>query len=175
MDQAALTGLPVDAPAINSYIATMMRRAMLLGAAFWLIAAAAVAEDYSAGGLTVVSPWSRATPRGLTVAAVYMTIRNDGATPDRLLDGTTPAASRFEIHSTVIEDGVARMRPVTGGLEIAPGKTVELKPGALHVMLLGVKQPMREGDRVKATLTFERAGSVDIEFVVRSIGAQTGG
>ena len=81
-----------------------------------------------------------------------MTITNKGTAPDRLVGGSTSAASGFEVHSMVMEQGVAKMRPVEGGLEIKPGETVELKPGSFHVMLTGLKQPLEKGQKVKATL-----------------------
>ena len=70
-----------------------------------------------------------------------------------------------------MEQGVAKMRPVEGGLEIKPGETVELKPGSFHVMLMGLKQPLQKGEKVKGTLEFEKAGKVDIEFAVEALGA----
>ena len=70
-----------------------------------------------------------------------------------------------------MEQGVARMRPVEGGLEIKPGETVELKPGSFHVMLMGLKQPLEKGQKVKGTLEFEKAGKVEIEYAVEAVGA----
>ena len=99
-----------------------------------------------------------------------MTITNKGTAPDRLVSGSTPAASGFEVHSMVMEQGVAKMRPVEGGLEIKPGETVELKPGSFHVMLTGLKQPLEKGQKVKATLEFEKAGKVDVEYSVEAAG-----
>jgi copper(I)-binding protein len=71
----------------------------------------------------------------------------------------------------VMEQGVAKMRPVEGGLEIKPGETVELKPGSFHVMLTGLTQPLEKGQKVKATLRFEKAGKVDVEYSVEAAGA----
>jgi copper(I)-binding protein len=84
--------------------------------------------------------------------------------------GSTAAASGFEVHSMVMEQGVAKMRPVEGGLEIKPGETVELKPGSFHVMLTGLKQPLEKGQKVKATLEFAKAGKVDVEYAVEAAG-----
>jgi periplasmic copper chaperone A len=131
------------------------------------------AEDYAAGGLQIGNPWARATPSGATVGAGYLTIMNKGKAPDRLIGGSAAPASRFEIHNTVVEGGVAKMRPIAG-LEIKPGETVELKPGGMHVMLLGLKQPLKQGQRIKGTLVFEQAGTVAIEFAVQAAGAPTG-
>jgi copper(I)-binding protein len=70
----------------------------------------------------------------------------------------------------VMEQGVAKMRPLTGGLEIKPGETVELKPGSMHVMLMGLKQPLEKGQKVKGTLEFEKAGKLEIEYAVEALG-----
>jgi copper(I)-binding protein len=99
-----------------------------------------------------------------------MSITNKGTAPDRLVGGATSAAAGFEVHNMTMDQGVAKMRPVEGGLEIKPGETVELKPGSFHVMLTGLKQPLEKGQKVKATLQFEKAGKVDIEYVVEAAG-----
>src|SRR5262245_39587535 len=133
----------------------------------------AAAEDYTVGPLTIAKPWTRATPKGATVAGAYLAISNKGTASDRLIGGSTAVATRFEVHSMVMEQGVAKMRPVEGGLEIKPGETVELRPGSLHVMLLGLKQPLAKGEKVKGTLEFEKAGKVEIEYAVEALGATT--
>jgi copper(I)-binding protein len=74
-----------------------------------------------------------------------------------------------------MENGVAKMRPVNGGLEIKPGQTVELKPGSFHIMFVGLKKPLANGDHIKATLMFERAGTLNVEFDVHEMGASTTG
>ena len=154
----------------------MNRLAIVIAAA--LVAALALpaqAEDVTAGGVKISAPWARATPKGAAVGAGYMTITNSGTAPDRLLGGATDVSNRFEIHEMTMDNGVMRMRPIAKGLEIKPGQTVALKPGGNHVMFLGLKQPLAKGEHVKATLTFEKAGKVDVDFSVESIGAQTGG
>src|SRR5213593_588739 len=95
--------------------------AFFFTAAFALAVSAAAAGDYKAGSLDISDPWSRATPKGASVAAGYMTIKNTGSSPDRLIEGSSDVASRFELHEMKMEDGVAKMRPVKGGLEIKPG------------------------------------------------------
>ena len=114
-------------------------------------------------------------PGGSSVAAGYMTIKNSGSTPDRLISGSSDVAPKFEVHEMKMEDGIAKMRPVKGGLEIKPGETVELKPGSFHVMFVGLKKPLSAGDQFKATLVFEKAGSVNIDYDVRAMGSQPGG
>jgi periplasmic copper chaperone A len=104
-----------------------------------------------------------------------MKIKNNGSTPDRLISGSADVGSKFELHEMKMENGVARMRPVKDGLEIKPGETVELKPGSLHVMFVGLKKPLSAGDRFKATLVFEKAGPVNVEYDVLAMGSEPGG
>ena len=141
-----------------------------MGLAVALAAATTSAENFSIGSIEVGNPWTRVTPRGAPVAVVYMTITNKGSVAVRLMAGSTNVAGRFELHTMVTEDGIAKMRPVTGGLEIKPGSTVKLEPGGLHGMLVGLKQPITLGERVTGTLVFERAGKMDVEFAVLPIG-----
>lgn len=130
---------------------------------------------YQAGSLLIEAPWSRATPGGAKVAGGYMRITNRGTEPDRLVGGSAAAAGRFEVHEMSNVDGVMRMRPVEGGLAIPPGATVELKPGGYHAMLMDLRQPLKEGDRVEGVLMFERAGTVAITYRVGGIGAKDAG
>jgi copper(I)-binding protein len=134
-------------------------------------ASAANATDYKVGTLEIDNPWSPAVPRGATVAAGYMTIKNTGTEPDRLVGGSTPLAGKFEIHQMTMDKGVMTMRPLPDGLEIKPGATVELKPSAYHIMIMGLTQPIERGKPFKASLTFEKAGPVDVEFMVERLGA----
>jgi copper(I)-binding protein len=119
--------------------------AFFFTAVFGLAVTTASAADYKAGSLEISDPWSRATPKGSSVAAGYMTIRNTGSTPDRLISGSSDVTSKFEVHEMKMENGVAKMRPVKGGLEIKPGETVELKPGSFHVMFVGLNPDCPNG------------------------------
>jgi copper(I)-binding protein len=129
-------------------------------------------ETFRAGTIVVEAPWSRATPGGAKVGGGYMRITNTGSEPDRLVGGSTVVAERFEVHRSTIADGEARMEPVTGGLEIGPGQTVELKPGTMHAMFVDLRQGLKPGEAVKGTLVFEKASTVAIEYRVGGIGAQ---
>src|SRR5689334_2548585 len=118
----------------------MKRVAMYVGAAVLAALAAmpagrAAAEDYTAGSLQIGNPWARATPSGASVGAGYLTIVNKGTEPDRLIGGSAAPASHIEVHNTVVEQGVAKMRMLKT-LDIGPGETVELKPGGMHVMFV---------------------------------------
>ena len=93
------------------------------------------AADYDVGSIHISQPWSRATPKGASSGAGYMTITNKGATPDRVSCVSSDASAQCQIHTMTMEDGVMKMRPVEGGLEILPGETVTLKPGGFHMML----------------------------------------
>jgi periplasmic copper chaperone A len=133
----------------------------------------ASAAEFRTGSIEVDNPWLRATPRGTSVAGGYMKISNKGSLPDRLIGGSTAVAGRFEVHQMLMDQGVAKMRPIEGGLEIKPGDTVELKPGSLHVMFMDLKQPLEKGQKIKGTLEFEKAGKIDIEYTVEAVGASS--
>ena len=157
-----------------------MRRSLSIRLAVLAAAVAAVlhgrdaaAADFSIGSIQIGNPWTRATPKGADIAGAYMTLSNKGTAPDRLIGGSSPVAGRFELHLMTVEDGVMKMRPVDGGLEIKPGTTVELKPGSFHIMLMGLKQPLEKGQKVKGTLVFEKAGTVEIEYAVEALGASS--
>ena len=135
------------------------------------INATAMATDYKVGSLEIGSPWSRATPKGSQTAIGYMTIKNNGTTPDRLTGGSVDVADHFELHVTTIENGIARMRELSD-IEIKPGQVVEFKPGGSHVMFVNLKHPLSKGEHINGTLVFERAGKVQIEYSVEGIGDQ---
>jgi periplasmic copper chaperone A len=149
---------------------------MSMGAAI-LVVVTSVARpaDYTLGSLEIRSPWTRETPKGATIGGGYVEIKNNGTAPDKLLLGTVSVAKRFQIHSTTIEDGVAKMREVTAGIEIKPGETIKFEPGGSHLMFVNLMQPLHEGDAVRGTLTFERAGTIDIEYAVLGMGAKEPG
>jgi len=140
-----------------------------------LLAGAAIAGDVTAGALKIGQPWSRATPNGAKVAGGYLSVTNTGAEPDTLTGGTFDEAGSVEIHSMSMEGGVMKMATVENGLVVKPGETVTLKPGGLHLMFLGLKDPLKKGQTVKGTLTFAKAGSVPVTFTVESLAAKAPG
>jgi copper(I)-binding protein len=149
-----------------------MRTSTIFFAGILAVAAStAYATDYKAGTLEISDPWSRATPKGATVAAGYMKITNIGSTADRLIGGSSDIAPKFEVHEMTMENGVMKMRPVKGGLDLKSGENVELKPGSFHVMFVGLTKPLAAGDHIKATLQFEKAGTINIDFDVRAMGS----
>lgn len=116
-----------------------------------------------------VQAWARATPPGGTVGGAYLTIRNPGSS-DRLLKVRTSASERAEIHQTSMVDGQMQMREIDA-LDIPANGQVKLEPGGLHLMLVGLKQPLHEGDVIPLTLEFERAGTLQVQARVESLGA----
>lgn len=139
-----------------------MIRAILAAAA--LIAHPALAGDVSIGGA-----YARAVPEGARASAAYMTIANVGAVDDRLIAARTYAARRVELHTHIMEDGVARMREVEGGIPAPAGETVALEPGGLHVMMMGLTRQLREGESVDLTLVFEQAGEIAVTAPIRPV------
>jgi copper(I)-binding protein len=145
---------------------TLFTRASVALLAFAVSATLAFAHEYKLGNLEIAHPWAKATLAGQPVAGGFMKITNTGTEPDRLVKITTGVSDMTQIHEMKVEDGIMKMGEIPGGIEVAPGATVELKPGGLHVMFMGIKTPFKEGDMVKATLTFEKAGTIDVEFKV---------
>ena len=127
------------------------------------------------GELDVSAPWSRAIPPAAPVAAGYLSIHNRGSHDDRLVEVRSTAAARVEIHELRHEDGMARMRQLPDGLPLPAGDTVELRPGGYHLMFITPGEGFVAGSQVDATLVFERAGELAVQFEVRPIGAQSAG
>ena len=133
------------------------------------------AADYDVGPIHIAQPWARATPKGAKSGAAYMTVTNNGSMPDRLSCVSSDASAECELHSMTMENGVMKMRSVMGGLEIKPGETVMLKPSSTHLMLLNLKHPLEQDSAITATLLFEKAGTVQVEFPIAAIGAAAPG
>jgi periplasmic copper chaperone A len=146
--------------------------ALCSAAVLALVSAAPLrAEEVKAGNLVITQAWSRATPGGAKIGGGYLTIANQGSTPDRLIGGSAEIAANVQIHEMSMKNGVMTMRPLEQGLVIEPGKTVKLSPGGLHLMLLDLTAPLKQGERVPVTLEFEKAGKVSVVFDVGGIGA----
>ena len=133
-----------------------------------LFLVAALAAFPASAQVTVENAWARATPPGAKLGAGYLLIRNGGSAADRLLAASTPAAERVELHTTVREGDVARMRQVKAYDVPALGR-LELKPGGSHLMLVNLKAPLKEGQKIPAVLKFEKAGEVKAELDVRPL------
>jgi copper(I)-binding protein len=149
-----------------------MIRIFLLLAALGSIPIAASADVSQIGPIQIEHPWTRATPAGATVGGGYMKITNRGTTPDRLMGASLSAAKRVLIHEMKMDGSVMKMRVLDQGVEIKPGATVEFGPQSLHLMFEGLQEPLVQGHRLKGTLVFEKAGAVEVEYVVESLGAR---
>lgn len=114
-----------------------------------------------------------AGPRAQTAAA-YVTIVNGGSEDDRLTSASGEAARRMELHRHVLEDDVARMLPIPEGVPAPAGETVTLEPGKMHVMLMGLTEPLTPGGSLALTLVFERAGPIALTLPVRGLDAPSG-
>ena len=142
-----------------------------LCAAFFAIASitAAHAHGGRAGDIDISHPFATPTPPGAINGAAYvMALQNTGTQPDRLVRASTALAQRVEIHTMAVDaGGVMRMREVSE-IALPPGATVKMRPGeGFHFMLIGLKQPLKEGDSVPLTLEFERGGKVEVKAVVQ--------
>src|SRR6202158_6158362 len=114
--------------------------------------APAHAQEVKAGDLVITQAWSRATPGGAKVGGGFLTIENKGSAPDRLIGGSVDVAGRVEVHEMAVTNGVMTMRQLERGLTIEPGKTVTLAPGGYHLMMLGLKSPLKQGGKLPVTL-----------------------
>jgi periplasmic copper chaperone A len=153
----------------------MKRIAFLLSAAILGFSSAAVsAEDYKLGSLEIENPYARATPPNAPVSGGYMTIRNSGAEADRLISGEATFAERVEIHEMAMDGEVMKMRQLADGLEIPAGGEVVLKPGGYHVMFIGIDSQFKDGETRNVKLTFEKAGTIELEFAVQDMKAMQG-
>jgi copper(I)-binding protein len=148
----------------------MLRRRPLVVFLPALLAAPAAAQETRAGDLLVQQPWTRAAGQGATGAG-FMAISNRGAAADRLLSVSSPLARAAELHTMIRDGDVMRMRPVQA-IEVPGGQTVTLRPGGLHLMLIGLSQPLREGESVPVVLRFERVGPVQVALSVQPAGAR---
>lgn len=134
-----------------------------------LAAAAAAAHDYALGDLTIAHPWARASAGPARNGAAYLSVRNGGEA-DRLVAVAGDVAERVELHTHRTEGTVMQMRQVEA-VEVPAGGTATLQPGGFHIMLIGLKQPLKEGERFPLLLTFEKAGAVTVEVKVEGVGS----
>jgi len=145
----------------------MFRRLIPLLAAGALCATPASAHQYELGTLVIGHPWARPTAPGMPLGAAYLSITNNGKYADALVAASSPAAARVEFHQTTLADGMARMRPLTE-IAIAPGATVKIEPGGIHVMLADLKAPLEPGKPVPLELEFRVAGKLTVELSIEA-------
>ncbi len=147
--------------------------AFLLALSLLTLTTAVIAQHgTNAGALVIEAPWTRATPGGAKVAGGFLKITNTGRTPDRLIGGTLPPAASVEVHEMSMSDGIMKMRRLEKGLEIAPGASIELKPGSYHMMFMGLSEGLTAGGTIRGTLVFEKAGTIGVEYRIAPIGSQ---
>ena len=146
--------------------------AVLLFSVFALPGQTLRADGVKVGGLMIMHPWARASAGEANVGAVYLTVVNNSSKLDRLIMVGTDRGGKAALHNHVMKSGVMMME-TAGPIEIKPGDRVEFKPGGLHVMLSGLKSPLRKGELFKLRLSFENAGKASGDVKVRSVGAKS--
>lgn len=144
---------------------TITNRLLLTAAAALLLTGAAQAD------ITVTSPFSRASAPSAKAGAAFLTLNIDTGS-DKLVAVSSPVAEKAELHAHLMEDGIAKMRAVAGGIPVAAGMPTELKPGGLHIMLIGLKAPLKQGESFPLTLNFEKAGAVTVTVPIQGPGAK---
>jgi copper(I)-binding protein len=154
---------------MRTHVRNRIKKLGLVGLGFCAWSSFAAAQEFKAGGITVIAPWARATPGSAKVGGAYLELKAAGA-GDRLISATSTVAGTVEIHEHVNEGGVMKMRRVDG-LAVPAGGSVTLKPGGYHLMLMDLKRPLKQGDKLQLTLTFEKAGTVAVEGPIAPIGA----
>ncbi len=127
-------------------------------------------QAQSAGGLEIRHAWARATPGAAHNGAVYLTILNHGGGDDTLTGASTPAAAKAELHTTLDDNGVMKMRPLAA-LPVKAGGSAAFTPGGMHIMLVGLTHPLTAGKSFPLTLTFAKAGAVQTTVMVEQPGA----
>ena len=150
----------------------MIRMSLLAVAFLAAFAQAAVAED-TKPTIEVTNAWARAMPKGAKTGAAYVTVVNKGTSDDQLVGASVPIAAEAQLHTTIDDNGVMKMRPVSA-IDVKPGASVTLKPGGMHLMLMGVKEPLAEGQSFPLTLTFAKAGKIETTVKVQKAGAMSG-
>ncbi len=133
-----------------------------------LFVSTATAHEYKQGALSIVHPWSRPVAAGIKTGAAYLSIRNDGKEADRFIGVKTDVCDTADMHATIQDGDVMKMRKLEGGVALQPGTTVKFEPGGMHIMLMGLKQPLNEGSSFPMTLIFEKAGEVPVEVKIEN-------
>jgi copper(I)-binding protein len=156
----------------RSLRAALLALAMLGGALTGTSLSPVLAADVTVGGLTISGAFARATLPNAPVGGGFLTIVNSGSEADRLIAAATPVAGEVQLHEMKMEGDVMKMAELANGIEIPAGATVTLAPGGLHLMFMQLKEPLVEGTKVPVTLTFEKAGTVEVEVEIGGIAAK---
>lgn len=158
----------IERPFLRLWLPLAVAVALTFVAAVSLVSGA----DPGRSGIAVEQAWARATAGSATTGAAFLRIANRGAADDRLLAVECSASDRATIHSGTRAGAVMQMRPAAEGLTIAAGTVLDLRPGGDHIMLTGLRQPLRRGETVPLTLIFDKAGRVETQLVVAAAGAR---
>ncbi|QRM44641.1 copper chaperone PCu(A)C [Rhizobium sp. BG4] len=140
---------------------------LLLAIAMFGASTSALAHDFEIGAIAIQHPWIKEAPTAAPVVAAYLVLQNSGTIGDRFVGGSTNDAKRLEIHETTTFDGVAKMRRLTEGVLLGAGEIIELKPGGIHLMIVEPTRQFVAGEKVSVTLEFEKAGNIDVQFLVK--------
>ncbi len=130
---------------------------------------AALAQTEPTAAIGITHAWARATSATAKTSAAYLTIANKGASDEQLIAVASQVADKAELHTTVMDNNVMKMRPLAA-VDIKAGGKAELKPGAMHIMLIGLKAPLKVGDKFPVTLSFEHAGKIEVMVTVEKAG-----
>ncbi|MEH6403984.1 MAG: copper chaperone PCu(A)C [Sneathiella sp.] len=147
--------------------------ASFLTLSFSAVSAVAHADEKH-DGIELKDAWARARTASAKVGGAYVTVHNMSKEDDRLIGAKSTVAHKTEIHTTKMTDGVMKMMPVTGGIEVKAGKMVMMKPGSYHIMFMGLKEPITKGKTFPVTLVFEKAGEIETTVTVKDAGAMGG-
>ena len=147
---------------------------LFAGIALGLACLATQAQEFKLGAINIAHPYARATSSGQSMGGGFLKLENSGGADDTLLSAGAEVAKAVELHLMSMEGDVMRMRQVEG-IALPAGKTVELKPGGLHIMLMGLKAPLKAGDSFPLKLKFEKAGEVTVNMTVEAAAAGAGG
>ena len=149
---------------MTRFLAAMATVAIMAGA---LLAASALhAEDPAAGPIKITEPWVRPTIGNAPISAAYLTITNQASDDDLLVSVAVEAAKKVELHNVITEGDITKMRKIEGGIAIPAGQTVVLKPGTMHIMLMGLDGKLKDGDKLDLVLTFAKAGELALSAPV---------
>jgi|GEM_PF-599080 len=171
------SGVPIFCSGPNNFgeiVRIMKEIACLLVAFVFTLSSNVIAHDYDEGNIEVAHPWARPTPIASVPGAVYFAIRNKGKWKDELVSVSVPEgfAERVEMHETVNQDGMMRMRKINNTLTIPAGGELKFQPGGSHVMLIGLSKALKLGSKFPAVFNFEKSGPIEVSVWVESTEEQ---
>jgi copper(I)-binding protein len=157
---------------LRSFI--QLARSSFVAIALTICTTHAFAHEYTLGSIRIIHPWARATPPGAPTGGAYLALENKGP-DDRLISASTQVSESVEMHSMSMQGNVMQMQKLDKGIALPAGKTVTFAPGVLHIMLINLKAPLKEGQSFPMHLKFEKAGEINVDVKVGSLTEGTGG